>query len=141
MPLLQRTTKALCRRIRKAGTNTSAGALINATATVNALVTSVDDRNENAPETYVLAQNFPNPFNPETMIKYHLPKDSEVKLSIYNIFGQLVRTLVDKKQEAGFQSVEWDSQNEFGVPVASGVYIYRLEADHFVQTKKMLLLK
>ncbi len=115
--------------------------LINATETVNALATSVDDRNENAPETYVLAQNFPNPFNPETMIKYHLPKDSEVKLSIYNIFGQLVRTLVDKKQEAGFQSVEWDSQNEFGVPVASGVYIYRLEADHFVQTRKMLLLK
>ena len=104
------------------------------------LATSVADEPA-LPTGFALHQNYPNPFNPTTMIKYHLPKDSEVKLSIYNIFGQLVRTLVDKKQEAGFQSVEWDSQNEFGVPVASGVYIYRLEADDFVQAKKMLLLK
>lgn len=115
--------------------------LINATATVNALVTSVDDRNENAPETYVLAQNFPNPFNPETVIRYQLPWFSRIKIEIFSLLGQKVTTLVDKQQSKGAHSATWYGRDATGRAVASGVYIYRLQAGSFVEGRKMLLLR
>ncbi len=93
------------------------------------------------PKTYALSQNYPNPFNPETNIGYQLPVDSWVTLNIYNISGQLVRTLVDEKRKAGRYAVTWDGCDSFGKPVSSGIYLYRLQAGGFTQTKRMILIK
>lgn len=107
------------------------------------LVTSVDDNDQTAtvPEDFALAQNYPNPFNPTTSILYKIARTAEVKLSIYNLRGQKVRTLVDERQGVGVYRVQWDGRDQFGRAIASGVYLYKLEADNFAQTRKMLLLK
>jgi hypothetical protein len=88
------------------------------------------------PKEFALSQNFPNPFNPSTTIKYDLPLDTRVSLKVFNILGQEVATLVNEEQKAGYRSAEWNAGN-----VASGVYFYRLEAGHFTQVRKMLLTK
>lgn len=93
------------------------------------------------PETYSLFQNYPNPFNPTTEIKYALPKDCRVKLTIYNILGQRVITLVNERQTVGYKIVHWDSRSQSGNEVTSGIYFYRLQAGDFVETRKMILLK
>ncbi|MBN2411433.1 Ig-like domain-containing protein [candidate division KSB1 bacterium] len=93
------------------------------------------------PSTFDLSQNFPNPFNPTTSIRFELPRNSDVTLEVYNIMGQMVRQLVDSKIEAGYHTVNWDGTNESGVRVGSGVYYYRLVAGDFVNIKKMVLLK
>lgn len=93
------------------------------------------------PVEFSLEQNYPNPFNPTTRIDYRLPKRSPVRLIIYNILGQPVRLLVDENQEAGEKSVVWDGRDEKRKLVSSGVYIYRIEAGEWVQTRKMTLLK
>lgn len=93
------------------------------------------------PQAVSLAQNYPNPFNPQTAISYQLPNFNAVKLSIYNMLGQEIKTLVDQKQAAGSYTVSWDGTNAFGAAVASGVYIYRLSAGDAVSVKKMLLLR
>ncbi len=89
------------------------------------------------PETYALNQNYPNPFNPSTEISFDLPQKSHVKLTIYNILGQEVTTLIDREMNAqkGY-SVTWNAGEN-----ASGVYFYKLTADNFTQTRKMMLLK
>ncbi|MBT6938990.1 MAG: T9SS type A sorting domain-containing protein, partial [Candidatus Marinimicrobia bacterium] len=98
--------------------------------------------NENMiPDTYVLHQNYPNPFNPITMLRYDLPKDALVNITIYDMLGREVRTLVNTTQDAGFKSVIWNATNNQGMSVSSGVYIYSIEAGEFTQTKKMVLLK
>jgi len=89
-----------------------------------------------APKRFVLHQNYPNPFNPSTTIRYALPKQSHVRLQIFNILGEEVATLVDKNLPAGQYEINWNA-NEF----ASGVYLYRLEAEGFEKTKKLMLLK
>ena len=92
---------------------------------------------KNKPEQFALFQNYPNPFNPTTVISYQLPAVSEVDLSIYNILGQKVTTLVSEKQPAGTYKVEWDASS-----FSSGIYLYRLETDKgFVQSRKLILLK
>ncbi|MFH1891147.1 MAG: T9SS type A sorting domain-containing protein [Candidatus Zixiibacteriota bacterium] len=93
------------------------------------------------PIDYSLAQNYPNPFNPTTVISYNLPSASHVRLSVYNLLGQNVRTLVDGESTAGAHREIWDATDDGGNPVASGVYFYRLETTDFTQTKKMLLAK
>jgi len=100
------------------------------------------------PAVFALHQNFPNPFNPKTVIKYDLPSESKVTLKVFNILGEGVRTLVSEVQEAGYRSIEWDSRNNAGLAVASGVYFYRIEmasisdrSNSFSQVKRMLLLK
>jgi len=93
------------------------------------------------PKAFDLKQNAPNPFNPTTMVSYDLPKASNVSLEIYNVLGQNVRTLVNDFQEAGTQSVMWDGTDNGGSQVASGLYFYRLTADGFQATKKMMMLK
>ncbi|MBU1320333.1 MAG: T9SS type A sorting domain-containing protein [candidate division Zixibacteria bacterium] len=93
------------------------------------------------PIDYSLAQNYPNPFNPTTVISYNLPSASHVRLSVYNLLGQNVRTLVDGESTAGTHREIWDATDDGGNPVASGVYFYRLETTDFTQTKKMLLAK
>ena len=96
---------------------------------------------ETLPTTYAIAQNYPNPFNPTTTIKYQLPQVSDVKLVIYNVLGQRVRTLVNNRMETGYHSVVWDGLNEQGSSVASGVYIYHFQAGDFQKTMKLMLLK
>lgn len=93
------------------------------------------------PDFYNLAQNYPNPFNPTTRINYALSKPGYVTLKIYRIDGQLVRTLQDAYQNAGNYTKIWDGKNESGSFVSSGIYFYRLKADEFSETKKMILLK
>jgi hypothetical protein len=93
------------------------------------------------PGEYVLDQNYPNPFNPVTTIRYGIPQPGDVKLVLYNILGQKVVMLADAVREAGYHQVVWDGRDRNGVPCAAGVYFYRLEANDFVSTKKMVLLK
>ena len=97
--------------------------------------TGVGSRENNAPYTFVLQQNYPNPFNPSTFIRYQVPKEESVSLTIFNTLGQRVATLVDEKRKAGTYQVEWRPQ------LSSGVYYYRLQAGEFVETKKLILLK
>ena len=94
------------------------------------------------PEAFALANNYPNPFNPATTIKYALPQAADVELTVYNVIGQPVRTLVAEHQNAGRYVVEWDATNDSGHSLSSGMYFYRLQAGgEFLETKKMLLLK
>ena len=93
------------------------------------------------PESYVLRQNYPNPFNPSTNIVYELPVGAKVKLEIYNIVGQKIKTLVDKDQPIGLHQIQWDGTDDKGLKVSSGVYIYRLKAGTFNESRRMLLLK
>jgi hypothetical protein len=91
---------------------------------------------------YSLSQNRPNPFNPTTTIEYTVKEQGKVNLRIYNVAGQLIRTLVDDVKSPGvLYSATWDGKNGQGQTVASGVYFYKLVAGDFVQTKKMILLK
>jgi hypothetical protein len=99
------------------------------------------EESESAPKRFSLSQNYPNPFNPRTNIRYALPQDAQVRLVIYNVLGQRVKTLVDGHQTAGYKTVWWDGKDEKGNPAASGVYFYRLEADRFSEVRKMLLVK
>lgn len=96
---------------------------------------------ETRPEAFALLNNYPNPFNPETTIKYHLPEAAQVKLEVYNMVGQVVRTLVNNQQNAGRYVVQWDAANDNGQNLASGIYLYRIQAGDFHEVKKMLLLK
>lgn len=93
------------------------------------------------PKTYELAQNYPNPFNPSTTIHYQLPQVTRVRLEVYNITGQYVRTLVNDEIEPGYYSVLWDGCDDSGSKVGSGVYYYRFIAGKYTSTKKMALLK
>jgi len=102
---------------------------------------SVSDEADGLPTSFALHQNYPNPFNPATTIKYELPKDCLVKIHVFNILGQKVRTLVDARQEAGYKSILWNGLNDAGNQVASGTYIYIIKAADFKKTKRMTLIK
>lgn len=102
----------------------------------NTLITDLKKENSNIPVQYHLEQNYPNPFNPSTVISYQLPKDEFVKLRIFNMLGEEVALLVSQHQLAGVYQITWNGKN-----LSSGVYIYRLEAGNYVQTKKMVLAK
>lgn len=93
------------------------------------------------PVHYALHQNFPNPFNPETMIKFELPIETKVRLSVFNMLGQEVRTLVSERMGIGRYSFSWDAKDAFGRSLAAGIYLYRLETSDVVFIKKMVLLK
>jgi len=95
----------------------------------------------NVPKEFMLMQNYPNPFNPKTTIRFQLPKAVDVKLAVFNIRGQLVKMLVDRRMEPGYHKLQWTSRNSSGLPVSSGVYYCRLQAGDFQDTFKMLLLK
>jgi N-acetylneuraminic acid mutarotase len=93
------------------------------------------------PSGYALSQNYPNPFNPQTRIKYELPYAGKVVLKVFNIVGEEICTLVDEVKPAGSFEVVWDGRDNAGQRVASGMYLYRIDAQDFVQTRKMLLLE
>ena len=104
---------------------------------------SVKDEGGILPEEFILSQNYPNPFNPQTEINYSLPVAGAVRLTIYNLLGQRVATIVNEFQQAGNYRASWNGNNEFGKLLSSGVYLYNLNVDNgkFSETKKMLLLK
>lgn len=94
-----------------------------------------------SPEIFSLDQNMPNPFNPSTTIGYQLPEAGHVTLVVYNLLGQEVRKLVDEQMDAGYYSLVWNGMDGLGRQVASGIYIYMMQANTFSQTRRMMLLK
>jgi probable HAF family extracellular repeat protein len=103
--------------------------------------TGVEEEKSQLPKETHLYQNYPNPFNPSTVISYQLSVSSNVKLSIYNLLGQKIKTLVNSFQSAGEHSITWDAMNETNNPMSSGMYFYRLETDNQALQMKMLLIR
>jgi hypothetical protein len=96
---------------------------------------------EGIPTEFALHENYPNPFNPSTTLRFDLPEVSDATVTIYNMLGQRVRTFNMNDTPAGYHSVKWNATNDYGDPVGAGVYLYQLRADQFVKTRKMVLLK
>ena len=90
---------------------------------------------------YTLHQNYPNPFNPVTTLRYDLPENAMINITIYDMLGRRVKTLMDQPQDAGYRSVIWDATNDYGKPVSAGIYLYQIQAGEYISTKKMVLLK
>jgi hypothetical protein len=93
------------------------------------------------PTSYVLEQNYPNPFNPGTTVKFKIPAKGPVQLTIYNLRGQKIRTLVDAILDPGEFNAAWDGRNDAGDLVSSGTYIYHMRAGSFVSSQKMMLVR
>jgi hypothetical protein len=102
--------------------------------------TGIDQRDQ-LPLSFALDQNYPNPFNPSTQIRYQLAKSVKVSLTVYNLLGEKIATLVENDQTAGSYTITWNGTDNSGKFVGSGVYFYRIEAGDFVQTQKMILVK
>lgn len=100
------------------------------------IITSVEPVGSEIPNKYNLSQNYPNPFNPVTQINFSIPKSGMVRLTVYNVMGMEVATLINEVKTAGNYAIEFD-----GSTLSSGTYLYRLEVNDFVETKKMLLIK
>ena len=103
--------------------------------------TAIMHVNSGKPLEYALYENYPNPFNPSTTIKYSLKTAGHTKLTIYNMLGQKIQTLVNEPKTAGIHTVKWDGRNSLGEQTSSGVYFYRIEAGDFVKTKRMILIE
>ncbi|OQX91532.1 MAG: hypothetical protein B6D58_07640 [candidate division Zixibacteria bacterium 4484_95] len=103
--------------------------------------TGTDENDLPIPKSYNLYQNHPNPFNTNTLIRYDLPQDCFVRIEVYDILGQRVRTLVKDFQQAGAYNVVWDGKTESGDNVPSGIYFYRLISDFYEDAKKMVLVR
>jgi hypothetical protein len=112
------------------------GFLLDDVVVTGGVVTSTDDDENFLPGTFVLQQNFPNPFNPTTQIRYSLPQSGEVQLLVFNMLGQKVATLVDGQQSAGWHTATFDASG-----LSSGTYIYQIQAGDYISTKKLTLIK
>jgi len=109
---------------------------------VNSLVSSVEDNTSGTiPTTMMLEQNYPNPFNPETQISYQLPTDGYISLTIHDLLGREIKTLVSEDQPSGNYTVSWNGRDESGNILPSGIYLYSLKAGSFTESKKMILMK
>jgi len=93
------------------------------------------------PKEFRLYDAYPNPFNPVTTVRYDLPKNSLVTITIYDMLGKKVKTLINQIQDAGHQYIIWDGTNTNGSSIGVGVYLYQIQIEHYTQTKKMVLLK
>ena len=99
-----------------------------------------NDIKELIPDRLLLHSNFPNPFNPITTLRYDLPQSGMVNITIYNVKGELVKTLLNSYQNAGFKSILWNATNDRNKPVSAGIYLYTIQTQEAMQTKKMILL-
>ena len=108
---------------------------------IEACFLASNDEINQLPHAFNLYNNYPNPFNPVTTLRYDLPEDALVNITIYDIMGRIVRTLINSQQNAGFKSIQWNANNDAGSPLSAGLYLYKVETDNFVQTRKMILLK
>jgi len=104
-------------------------------------ITSVGDAGNDVPKKFEVSQNFPNPFNPSTTIRYELPKETHVIINIYNLLGQKVKTLVNSEEKAGTYNTVWNGRDNYGNEAASGIYIYRVAVGSHIISKKMILMK
>ena len=111
------------------------------TATVLITIHSLSLDETSLPTEFALRQNYPNPFNPITTLRYDLPENALVNITIYNMLGREVKILVNQTQDAGYRSIIWDATNDYGKPVSAGIYLYQIQAGEYMQTKKMVLLK
>ena len=102
---------------------------------------SLSSKVELTPESFTLYQNYPNPFNPSTTIKYNLNENSYVNVSIYNVAGEIVKTLFNGPQNKGKNSLIWNAKNNKNESVAGGLYIYSVSTENSIYSKKMMLLK
>ena len=110
--------------------------------TIAVVLENLDISNgNNMPISYKIHQNHPNPFNPVTTIRYDLPEDGLVNITIYDMMGRQINTLVSGQQTAGYNIVQWNATNTFGEAVSAGLYLYTIHAGNFTQTRKMVLLK
>jgi len=108
---------------------------------IEACFLASNDEINQLPHAFNLYNNYPNPFNPVTTLRYDLPEDALVNITIYDIMGRIVRTLINSQQNAGFKSIQWNATNDAGSPLSAGLYLYKIQADNLVQTSKMVLLK
>ena len=104
-------------------------------------ITGIEKADRVVPESFILSQNYPNPFNPSTSIRYELTKSSSVVLQVFDVLGREVRVLVNEVKSAGLHEVKWDGLNDAGLPVSSGLYLYRIENHNQVVIKKMVMLR
>ena len=105
-------------------------------------VNGMSSENESLlPAEFALHQNYPNPFNPQTKIRYDLPENSMVNITVYDMLGREVKTLVNQAQDAGFKSIIWDATNDYGKAISAGIYLYQIQAGDYIHTQKMVLLK
>ncbi len=93
------------------------------------------------PDEFAIHQNYPNPFNPVTTLRYDLPEQGHVRITIYDMLGRDVKTLINEYQDPGYRSIIWDATNDYGKPVSAGMYLYQIQANNFLKTKKMILVK
>jgi hypothetical protein len=93
------------------------------------------------PVEFALRQNYPNPFNPITTLRYDLPEQTHVNITVYDMLGRKVRTILNQQQDPGYKSLIWNATNDYGKPVSAGIYLYQIQAGEYMQTKKMVLLK
>ena len=110
---------------------------------INVVITNSTLGLENSltPKVFALHQNYPNPFNPITQIKYDIAEDSFVRITIYDVMGRNIRTLMNVIQSAGYHSIRWDAKNDMGKGISAGIYIYTIQAGESMSFKKMVLLK
>ena len=140
-PILNVTFKVLGEFEDMARFEIADGIVFDAESHSNPVVTLGALEVETTPAEFALLQNYPNPFNPETTIKYNLAETGDVNLRIYNIVGQVVRTLVAERQPAGRYEVRWVGTDDRGMAVSSGIYFYQITAGGFRDVKRLMLLK
>ena len=104
-------------------------------------VVAIDNYDVIFPDRLMIQTAYPNPFNPVTSLRYDLPQNEMINITIYDMMGRIVKTLVNGSQTAGFKSVQWNATNDRNEPVSAGLYLYTIQAGEFRQTKKMVLLK
>ena len=108
---------------------------------IEACFSASNDEINQLPHAFNLYNNYPNPFNPVTTFRYDILENGHVNITIYNILGRKVKTLINQTQDAGYRSVIWDATNDYGKPVSAGIYLYQIQAGEYISTKKMVLLK
>jgi hypothetical protein len=108
---------------------------------IEACFLASNDEINQLPQAFNLYNNYPNPFNPVTTLRYDIPENSHVTITIYDMLGRQVKTLINQTQDAGYRSVIWDATNDYGKPVSAGIYLYQIQAGEYISTKKMVLLK
>ena len=108
---------------------------------INNVVLGTNDHADDVPIQYSLKQNYPNPFNPSTKIDFTIAKESLVNITIFDISGNKIKNLINTYYSPSHRSIQWNAKNNQGEPVSAGVYLYRIQAGNFVDTKKMIFLK